>query len=154
MATRSPWSVSSNNLAGRGYLPGQVAVPGLRPPDIVNAVNTQNLTLPSGMAKMGDTQYTIRPNATPATIDDLNTMPAKLANGSPILLKDVARRDQRYVLRPVDELARRELQIGVNNSELNFAAEQHARDAGRLRAGIGVIQLARVALVEHIEMFG
>jgi hypothetical protein len=83
---------------------------------------------------MGDTQYTIRPNATPVTIDDLNMMPAKFANGSPILLKAVARRDQRYVLRPVDEVARKELQIGVNSSELYFAAEQHARDAGRLPA--------------------
>jgi multidrug efflux pump subunit AcrB len=63
---------------------------GLTPLDIVNAVNTQNLTLPSGTVKMGDTQYTIRTNATPATIDDLNMMPVKFVNGSTILLKDVA----------------------------------------------------------------
>ena len=31
------------------------------PADIVNAVNAQNLTLPSGLAKIGDTQYTVRP---------------------------------------------------------------------------------------------
>jgi multidrug efflux pump subunit AcrB len=37
---------------------------GLTPLDIVNAVNTQNLTLPSGTVKMGDTQYTVRTNAT------------------------------------------------------------------------------------------
>src|SRR5205085_4936287 len=63
---------------------------GLTPLDIVNAVNTQNLTLPSGTAKMGDIQYTVRTNATPATIDDLNKMPVKFANGATILLKDVA----------------------------------------------------------------
>jgi multidrug efflux pump subunit AcrB len=63
---------------------------GLTPLDIVNAVNTQNLTLPSGTAKIGDTQYTVRTNATPATIDDLNKMPVKFANGATILLKDVA----------------------------------------------------------------
>src|ERR1700719_3736162 len=51
---------------------------GLTPLDIVNAVNTQNLTLPSGTAKIGATQYTVRTNATPATIDDLNQMPVKL----------------------------------------------------------------------------
>jgi len=63
---------------------------GLTPLDIVNAVNTQNLTLPSGTAKIGDTQYTVRTNATPASINDLNMMPVKFANGATILLKDVA----------------------------------------------------------------
>ena len=58
--------------------------------DIVNAVNTQNLTLPSGTAKIDDKQYTIRTNATPQTIDDLNMIPVKFANGSTIFLKDVA----------------------------------------------------------------
>src|SRR5712675_907700 len=68
-------------------------VPGVTlptPVDIVNAVNTQNLTLPSGTAKIGNTQYTVRTNATPASIDDLNQMPVKFVNGATILLKDVA----------------------------------------------------------------
>jgi multidrug efflux pump subunit AcrB len=70
--------------------PDKLLSRGLTPLDIVNAVNTQNLTLPSGTAKMGDIQYTVRTNATPATIDDLNKMPVKFANGATILLKDVA----------------------------------------------------------------
>ena len=44
----------------------------------MNAVNAQNLTLPSGTAKIGDTQYTVRTNATPSTIDDLNNIPIKV----------------------------------------------------------------------------
>src|SRR3984957_13193078 len=70
--------------------PDKLLSRGLTPLDIVNAVNTQNLTLPSGTAKMGDIQYTVRTNATPATIDDLNNMPVKFVNGATILLKDVA----------------------------------------------------------------
>lgn len=70
--------------------PDKLLSRGLTPLDIVNAVNTQNLTLPSGTAKMGDIQYTVRTNATPATIDDLNKFPVKFANGATILLKDVA----------------------------------------------------------------
>jgi multidrug efflux pump subunit AcrB len=70
--------------------PDKLLSRGLTPLDIVNAVNTQNLTLPSGTAKIGDTQYTVRTNATPASIDDLNKMPVKFANGATILLKDVA----------------------------------------------------------------
>jgi len=70
--------------------PDKLLSRGLTPLDIVNAVNTQNLTLPSGTAKIGKTQYTVRTNATPASIDDLNQMPVKFANGATILLKDVA----------------------------------------------------------------
>jgi multidrug efflux pump subunit AcrB len=70
--------------------PDKLLSRGLTPLDIVNAVNTQNLTLPSGTAKIGDTQYTVRTNATPASINDLNMMPVKFANGATILLKDVA----------------------------------------------------------------
>jgi multidrug efflux pump subunit AcrB len=70
--------------------PDKLLSRGLTPLDIVNAVNTQNLTLPSGTAKIGDTQYTVRTNATPASINDLNLIPVKFSNGATILLKDVA----------------------------------------------------------------
>jgi multidrug efflux pump subunit AcrB len=70
--------------------PDKLLSRGLTPLDIVNAVNTQNLTLPSGTAKIANTQYTVRTNATPSTIDDLNMIPVKFVNGSTILLKDVA----------------------------------------------------------------
>jgi multidrug efflux pump subunit AcrB len=70
--------------------PDKLLARGLTPLDIVNAVNTQNLTLPSGTAKIGATQYTVRTNATPASIDELNMMPVKFVNGATVLLKDVA----------------------------------------------------------------
>jgi multidrug efflux pump subunit AcrB len=62
---------------------------GLTPADVVNAVNAQNLTLPSGLAKIGDTQYTVRTNAMPVSIADLNNIPIKYANGQTVLLQDV-----------------------------------------------------------------
>ena len=69
--------------------PAKLLAKGLTPLDVVNAVNAQNLTLPSGTAKIGDTQYTVRTNATPATIDDLNNIPIKVANGATVFMKDV-----------------------------------------------------------------
>jgi multidrug efflux pump subunit AcrB len=57
--------------------------------DVVNAVNVQNLTLPSGLAKIGDTQYTVRTNAMPVSIADLNDIPIKYTNGQTVFLKDV-----------------------------------------------------------------
>src|ERR1700709_1469944 len=52
--------------------PSKLLAKGLTPLDVVNAVNAQNLTLPAGTAKFGGTQYAVRTNATPASIDDLN----------------------------------------------------------------------------------
>ena len=45
--------------------PDKLLAKGLTPNDVVNAVNVQNLTLPSGTAKIGDTQYIIHSNAIP-----------------------------------------------------------------------------------------
>src|SRR3982074_2734623 len=69
--------------------PDKLLSRGLTPLDIVNAVNTQNLTLPSGTAKIGDTQYTVSTNAVPATIDELNNIPVKFANGATVYVKDL-----------------------------------------------------------------
>ncbi len=69
--------------------PAKLQAKGLTPLDIVNAVNTENLTLPSGTAKIGDTQYAVRTNATPVALDDLNNIPVKFANGATVFLRDV-----------------------------------------------------------------
>src|SRR5207253_618127 len=69
--------------------PAKLVARGLTPLDVVNAVNAQNLTLPSGTAKIGNTQYAVRTNATPATIDDLNNIPVKFVNGATVFVKDV-----------------------------------------------------------------
>ena len=67
----------------------KLAAKGLTPTDVVNAINAQNLTLPSGLAKIGDTQYTVRTNAMPTTIADLNNIPITYANGQTVFIRDV-----------------------------------------------------------------
>ena len=69
--------------------PDKLVAKGLTPNDIVNAVNLQNLTLPSGTAKIGDTQYTIHSNAIPKSIADLNDIPIKVVNGATVFIKDI-----------------------------------------------------------------
>jgi multidrug efflux pump subunit AcrB len=69
--------------------PMKLQARGLTPTDVVNAVNAQNLTLASGLTKIGDTQYTVRTNAMPVTIADLNDIPIKYVNGQTVFLKDV-----------------------------------------------------------------
>src|SRR5215468_3975917 len=69
--------------------PAKLVARGLTPLDVVNAVNTQNLTLPAGTAKFGGKQYTVRNNAMPTTIADLNDIPIKYTNGPTVFLRDV-----------------------------------------------------------------
>ena len=69
--------------------PAKLVARGLTPLDVVNAVNAQNLTLPSGTAKIGDTQYLVRTNAMPSTIEELNDIPVKVVNGATVFVKDV-----------------------------------------------------------------
>src|ERR1700742_959011 len=69
--------------------PAKLTAKGLTPLDVVNAVNAQNLTLPAGTAKFGKTQYVVRTNATPPSIDDLNNIPIKVVNGATVFVRDV-----------------------------------------------------------------
>ena len=63
---------------------------GLTPADVVNAVNTQNLILPSGTVKMGDTEYTVRLNGSPGVLSGLNDLPVRTNGNITTYLKDVA----------------------------------------------------------------
>ncbi|MGB8988781.1 MAG: efflux RND transporter permease subunit, partial [Candidatus Sulfotelmatobacter sp.] len=63
---------------------------GLDPNDIVNAVNAQNIILPSGTIKMGSLEYNVEMNGTPETIAELNDLPVKTTNGSTLYMRDVA----------------------------------------------------------------
>ncbi len=69
--------------------PDKLAARGLTPLDVVNAVNAQNLTLPSGAAKLGNSQYVVRTNATPASIAELNDIPVKNINGAMVFVRDI-----------------------------------------------------------------
>jgi multidrug efflux pump subunit AcrB len=63
---------------------------GLSPIDISNAINTQNVTLPSGTVKIGEREYTVSTNSSPADFSALNNAPIKFVNGATVFMRDVA----------------------------------------------------------------
>ena len=69
--------------------PTKLLAKGLTPLEVVNAVNAQNLTLPGGDAKIGKTDYTVRTNAMPPTIEGLNDIPVSYSKGATVFLQDV-----------------------------------------------------------------
>ncbi|WP_321847486.1 efflux RND transporter permease subunit [Burkholderia diffusa] len=70
--------------------PQALLAKGLTPADIVNAVNAQNLVLPTGTAKMGQTEYRIDTNASADTVADINGLPVQTVNGATTYLREVA----------------------------------------------------------------
>ncbi len=64
--------------------------------DVVNAINAQNLILPSGTTKIGATEYSVAVDSNTSLIDDLNHLPVKVVNGATIYLGDVAQAHDGY----------------------------------------------------------
>ncbi len=62
----------------------------LAPMDVVNALNAQNLILPSGSAKIGPIEYDVALNSSPTILEELNDIPIKSVNGAVIRVRDVA----------------------------------------------------------------
>ncbi len=84
---------------------------GLTPADAVNAVNTQNLILPSGTAKFGETEYAVRVNNSPDAIDGLNDLPVRTVSGVTTYIRDVAQ--VRDGFNPQTNIVRRDGERGV-----------------------------------------
>jgi multidrug efflux pump subunit AcrB len=63
---------------------------GITPSDVVAAINAQNLTLPSGTAKLGTHEYTVSTNSSPVDALALNDVPVKTVDGSLVYMRDIA----------------------------------------------------------------
>jgi len=63
---------------------------GLSPSDVVAAIGAQNLILPSGTQKIGETEYSVKLNGSPQQIDELNNAPIRTVNGVTTYIRDVA----------------------------------------------------------------
>lgn len=68
----------------------QLQSKGLTSIDISNAINAQNIMLPSGSQKIGSRDYTVSLNGNPLSPLELNNIPLKMADGAMIYMRDVA----------------------------------------------------------------
>jgi multidrug efflux pump subunit AcrB len=62
----------------------------LSPLDVVNTINSQNLVLPTGTAKIGALEYDVAMNGSPQDLTELNNLPIKTMGTSTIYIRDVA----------------------------------------------------------------
>lgn len=62
---------------------------GLSANDVATAVAQQNLTLPTGSAKIGETEFRVSTNASPQAIDALNDLPIRTRAGQLVRVRDI-----------------------------------------------------------------
>jgi multidrug efflux pump subunit AcrB len=63
---------------------------GITPIDVTAAINAQNVTLPSGTAKVDTREYTVSTNSSPVDALMLNDVPIKTVDGKLVYMRDVA----------------------------------------------------------------
>jgi multidrug efflux pump subunit AcrB len=63
---------------------------GIAPGDVLNAMALQSVVMPSGTIKIGQSEYDVRTNGSPRTVEGLANIPIKQVNGTTIYLRDVA----------------------------------------------------------------
>ena len=84
---------------------------GLTAVDVVNALNVQNLTLPSGTAKIGSQEISVALNGSPTTMAALGDIPITTVNGATVFVRDVAQVRDGY--QPQTTVVRRDGERGL-----------------------------------------
>ena len=71
--------------------PQQLTAKGLSPYDVVNALNSSNVILPAGTARIGSREYNVLLNSSPLEVSEFANIPVKIVDGAVVTLGDVAR---------------------------------------------------------------
>jgi multidrug efflux pump subunit AcrB len=131
--------------------PTKLVAKGLTPLDVVNAVNAQNLTLPSGTAKIGTKQYAVLTNATPSSIADLNDIPIKVVNGATVFVKDVGQIHDGWLVQ--QNVVRKDGQRSVLLSIIKNGNASTLRVVNAVREALNTIRAAAPAGMHIDELF-
>jgi multidrug efflux pump subunit AcrB len=71
--------------------PDALRAQGLTANDVNNAITNQNLIVPAGTQKIGDTEYNVKLNSSPLKIDEINDLPIRgRVGGNVTYIRDVA----------------------------------------------------------------
>ena len=69
---------------------------GLSPQDVVSALQSSNVIVPAGSARIGKTEFNIMLNSSPTLVEEFNQLPIKVVGNAPVLIGDVARVSDSY----------------------------------------------------------
>ncbi len=69
--------------------PSRMVARGVSPSEVVKAINSQSAIIPAGNIKLGDLDYYVYSNSLIDAVDQINDIPIKIVNGTPILVRDI-----------------------------------------------------------------
>ncbi len=92
----------------------------LTPAEVVTAMGTQNLILPTGTMKVADSEYDIALNGAVPSISEIGDIPIRTVNGRTLLVRDVA--NVRDGFSPATTIARQNGERSVLNSVLKVGS--------------------------------
>jgi multidrug efflux pump subunit AcrB len=76
--------------------PTRLSAKGFSQMDVVGALQTTNVIVPAGVAKIGPREYNVQLNSSPQLVEQFQTLPVGVREGIPVLLGDVAKVSDSY----------------------------------------------------------
>jgi multidrug efflux pump subunit AcrB len=64
---------------------------GVSPNDVVQALQTSNVLVPAGSARIGGIDYNVSMNSSPPSVEQFNGLPVRVVKGVPVVIGDVAK---------------------------------------------------------------
>jgi multidrug efflux pump subunit AcrB len=110
----------------------------LSPVDVVNALNQQNLILPTGTVKIGSLEYDVALNGSPKTIAEINDLPIRTVQGNTISIRDVAHVRDGFL--PQTNIVRHDGQRAILLTILKYGNASTLDIVNRVRAELPRIQ--------------
>ena len=71
--------------------PARLSAQSLSAADLVNALQTSNVIVPAGLARIADREYNVGLNSSPNEVELFNDLPVGIRNGVTVLVRDVAK---------------------------------------------------------------
>ena len=116
--------------------PALLVAKGFTPSDVVNALQSSNVIVPAGTARLGEREYNVQLNSSPVSIEKFNDLPIGVFGGAPVKIGDVAR--------VTDSFATQGNIVHVNGKRAAYLAILKKADASTL----AVVEAAKEALPE------
>jgi multidrug efflux pump subunit AcrB len=116
--------------------PSLLAAKGFSLNDVVNALQSSNVIVPAGTARIGGREYNVQLNSSPSTVDRFNALPIGVYDGVPVTIGDVGHVS--------DSFAVQSNIVHVNGKRAVYLAILKHADASTL----AVVDATRAALPE------
>ncbi len=104
--------------------PARLSAKGLSQMDVVSALQTTNVIVPAGIARIGAREFNVQLNSSPQLVDQFQALPVGIRDGIPILLGDVAKVS--------DSFAAQTNVVRINGARASYMAILKNSDASTL----------------------